>query len=154
MAIAKQEPKIEFYNLWQSFFWSAFLLLAINCFYFVFSFFRTFLSGGAFNSFLIFTYLKQNGLATTYLPLTQYKFLLKTAYSKRWSKSWFLTFLKLNLTWSAQVLNSILIASKALHAICLSMDFWESLFNYDCTNVRIVFDLWDLRFGLRIYCCT
>ena len=27
----------------------------------------------------------------------------------------------------------------------------ESLFNYDCTNVRIVS---DLRFGLRIYCCT
>ena len=35
-----------------------------------------------------------------------------------------------------------------------NMDFQESLFNYDCANVRVVFDLRDLRFGIRIYCCT
>ena len=33
------------------------------------------------------------------------------------------------------------------------MNFQESLFNYDCANVRIVFDLQDLQFGLGIYCC-
>ena len=32
--------------------------------------------------------------------------------------------------------------------------FRESLFNYDCTNVRIVFDLLALRFQQRIYFCT
>ena len=31
------------------------------------------------------------------------------------------------------------------------MDFRESLFNYYCTNVRIVFDLRDLWFGLMLH---
>ena len=31
------------------------------------------------------------------------------------------------------------------------MDFRESLFSYDYTNVRIVFDLRDLWFGLRLH---
>ena len=32
-------------------------------------------------------------------------------------------------------------------------NFRESLFDYVCANVRIVFDLRDLRFELKIYYC-